>query len=122
MPKSKIPDWNNNVFFVMQGFLMYIINVISDKTAAINHNGVEYLIKNARGRMVIVTPIAAKKAIMARQIVWQTCHEPRMLVMPETLLAIEAALSSLAIFISFFIAFLPLFIFATIFCSTPLPF
>ena len=94
---------------------MYIINVIIDRATAINHNDAEYLIKNARGSIVKVIPIAANAAIMARQMVWQTCHEPKMLVIPETLPAIETAFSFAAILFTSIFAL-------TIFCSTPLLF
>ncbi len=49
------------------------------------HTGMTMVVRKARGMPTTVMPRMLSAAMMPRQTLWQTCHEPRMLAMPEML-------------------------------------
>jgi len=65
-----------------------------------SQKGTASFVKNARGIPTIVMPMTANSATIPKQILWQTCQEPKMLAAPETLpvLAIIFSLIFLIIF------------------------
>ena len=90
-------------------FLQYIIAVGISSTTANDQKYMAYCVKNNNGIPAIVIPSSAKAAIIPRQRLWQICHPPRKLRLPERPLNKPRNLS---------VCVLPLFLFDVFFIMT----
>src|SRR3989338_1095728 len=66
--------------------------MINNKTAIV-HNGTATFVRNNNGIPVTVIPMTPRSAINPKQMLWHTCHEPKMLAAPEMLPVAPTAFS-----------------------------
>ena len=59
--------------------------MIENKARATNQTGIAIFVKNNKGMPVKVIPMTESIAINPKQILWQTCQEPKILAAPEML-------------------------------------
>ena len=85
MPAMIKPELNMMSLLEMQCFFTYKTMLTASRMAAILHKGIAIFVRKARGMPTMVIPITLSAAMIPRQTLWQTCHEPRTLAAPDTL-------------------------------------
>src|SRR3989338_5163175 len=78
------PPLKRRSFLGMQRIRIESATVAARRTTAAIQNGRATFVRNKRGIPVTAIPSAPRSATTARQTLWQTCHDPRMLVAPDT--------------------------------------
>lgn len=63
--------------------------------------GTATFVRNNNGIPTMVIPIMPNNAMMPKQMLWQTCHEPNMLAAPETLPVAPIAFSFMFLIIPY---------------------
>ena len=71
----------------------YIPAVNKNNTTAILQTGTAILVRNSSGIPVMVIPMRLSRAISPKQILWQICQDPKMLVKPDKLPSVPTVFS-----------------------------